>query len=227
MKTLTMLRQRAISSLLGGLFGLALATAGCKEPSLNAPLTAPGVGGSRGDGGGAIGKKQSLTTPLTDAGSDGSAADGMPFTNQDGVLCTSDADCGNPYLTCALPPGTVCGPVSDPPVNDAGYTCGPGTFRVCTARYNLPCQVDTDCGPAGFACINSGCGWVNGVPVTDCPHCEPTGSGPCSSDGDCPQGWSCFSPCPCPTGTPLPKSCNPPFETWACPVCIVASVDGG
>jgi len=94
--------------------------------------------------------------------------------------------------------------------------------------FRLQCEVDTDCGPAAFVCRHGPCGeWIDGVEVPDCRLCQQTGGGPCSIDADCPQGWSCHSPCFCPTNPSYSKGCYPPFSVFSCPGCAVEIVDGG
>ena len=161
-------------------------------------------------------------------GAGGHDASALPAGGQPGVPCTTDADCGNPYLTCSSANGTVCGPVSDASAADSGYVCAPATVHACTVRYNIQCQIDTDCGPAGFVCRHGPCGEsIDGVEVQDCRLCDETGGGPCSLDADCPHGWSCYSPCFCPTNAPYAKGCYPPFEVFSCPGCGIKIVDGG
>lgn len=144
--------------------------------------------------------------------------------------CTKDEDCptgmvcneetrmecsgGGSEPTCE--PGAVC------PKGDAGAPdCTTVTERACTARYELPCEQDNDCGP-GFLCVeqkncmcsgggsagSSGSGTAGGgamgvpEPAPDAPEdqcsCEPTGEfacdlqeTECAKDSDCPMGMSC------------------------------------
>jgi hypothetical protein len=72
--------------------------------------------------------------------------------------------------------------------------------------------VDSDCGPAGFTCNAGVCAEL---PTTH----------PCAGDDDCPQGWSCYSPCPCNGTDTEPKGCYPPFAQFHCDVCITGTVD--
>lgn len=167
----------------------------------------------------------------TGAGGSGAAtgADGsFPAQGNPMSPCSVDSDCGNAYLTCVPQTVYACrdpgadagsGPSKDLPICP---TTAQVTENQCTVRYQLPCQVDSDCGPAGFtcdhSCSNSG---------TSCGICSEDGPGPCSSDDQCPQGWSCYTPCPCGSTPFTGGSCNPPFAIFNCPACITTSVDGG
>ena len=100
-------------------------------------------------------------------------------------------------------PGSPC-------VDDTG--CGNPYLlcagSVCAVRYLSLCSSNSDCGPAGFTCNQFSC---VALPTTS----------PCASNGDCPQGWSCYAPCPC-RNTDNAKGCYPPFLQFNCPVCINA-----
>jgi hypothetical protein len=62
------------------------------------------------------------------------------------LSCQSDADCGT-GTRCYLDVGTRC--VTAP---DGGQSCGPAS--ACTPQWQVPCTVDSDCGP-GFTCSGS------------------------------------------------------------------------
>jgi len=159
----------------------------------------------------------------------GQEGDGSPRPQgQPMSPCSVDSECDNTYLSCVPQTVYVC---RDPSaaIADAGSgvpTC-PATEQItenlCTVRYQLPCQVDHDCGPAGFTCDHS-C-W-NGE--TTCGICLEEGPSRCSSDDQCPQGWACYTPCPCGDTPATGGLCNPPFAVFHCPVCPSGtSLDGG
>jgi hypothetical protein len=145
--------------------------------------------------------------------------------------CAVDSDCHNPYLECA--PTTVYG-CREPASQESDAGCSPAslatapicpatamlTIGLCTERFQEPCVVDADCGPDGFTCTSG--------------HCDgPLEAAICSTDGDCPKGWSCYVPCACASRPDDPKRCYPPFSRFNCPACGVAtpadtaSEDGG
>lgn len=161
--------------------------------------------------------------PLPDASGDdstvidGAAADCGP--PEPYTPCRTDADCGNPYLVCA-PPGsttiTVCrDPGQDPVINPAcpsfailaaAPLCPAQanvTSTVCDIRYQRPCTVDADCGPAGFMCQDEQCQWTSTT---------------CTTAADCPTGWDCYVSCPCPGIRDTP-TCMPPFAFSSCGAC--------
>jgi hypothetical protein len=142
--------------------------------------------------------------------------------------CNMDSDCDDAFLVCRQMQAFGCRS-PDPSDPNAVPSCFqwnqptdlpicPDEAQVilgfCWAKYQLPCHVDSDCGPAGFSCSGSG-------------TCNQTGSGPCTTDSDCPQEWSCYAPCPCPTGPPGKLWCYPPFAEFNCPACLVGPFDGG
>jgi hypothetical protein len=160
-----------------------------------------------------------------------------------GALCASDSDCGNAFLGCAPTTGTTCRAAGP----DAGAGSPPWsypdnlpicpetatvTFDSCTARYQLPCRADTDCGPAGFTCVH-GSSFESPCPGDDsgtaaCGICNQEAKGPCSADAECPAGWSCYWPCSCAGQAPVAKGCYPPFAQFNCPSCPGGVVgDGG
>ena len=160
------------------------------------------------------------------AGTDGGGGNAPQAQGQPMSLCSADSECDNPYLTCVPQTFYAC---RDPgaAVADAGSALPicPATEQVtenlCTVRYQLPCQIDSDCGPAGFTCDHS-C-WNGGAP---CGICSEEGDSSCRNDNQCPQGWSCYTPCPCGDTTPGTGICNPPFAMFSCPICVT-QVDGG
>jgi hypothetical protein len=152
---------------------------------------------------------------------DGSAAG---TGNLMGVCCT-DSDCGNPYLACTATSVSICG--ESGPAPDAGASTPPAcglpdhvptcptteqvTLGLCIQRYQRACHVDSDCGPAGFTCNSGSCAEL---PTTH----------PCASEDECPQGWSCYSPCPCNGVDVYAKGCYPPFAEFNCPVCVNGTI---
>lgn len=151
--------------------------------------------------------------------------------SQEGHLCSTDTDCADPYLVCA--PGIVFVCHDSDAGTDAGNApicTGPVNLTSCMVRYQRPCRVDSDCGLAGFSCNRQAPNNCQGddAGTTACGHCDQTAGGPCTSNDACPQGWSCYSACSCPTNPPGPKGCYPPFAWFSCPNCgvTVISVDG-
>jgi hypothetical protein len=119
------------------------------------------------------------------------AAAQLPVPGDAGpVSCSSDADCGNPYLVCSS--------------------------GVCVVRYQQPCKTNLDCGPAGFTCnLNAGT-LCTSSGCTTTTRCDPQ-ENPCAADADCPSGWSCFSPGGGPAqlgDAGSPKRCYPPFSVF-------------
>jgi hypothetical protein len=190
-----------------------------------------GTGGALGPSGAAGG----ATTDEADAGAahgpsgtaDGAPADcGPPMET---APCRTDSDCRSAYLVC-VPPDyvtvTICrDPNASPdpscpvfPELSAAPIC-PQTIRVtstiCEVRYQRPCTVDSDCGPAGYMCVSGGC--------------RQTLSGAaCNSASDCPTEWDCYAPCACPgSGVSAKTVCVPPFAQFGCPECPAVTSDGG
>jgi hypothetical protein len=144
----------------------------------SSPLGGTGGTGGAGAGGGGTGG-------AADAGS-------APSVALIGQPCTTDATCGNPFLTCIK--------------------------NECLVRYQQPCTVDSDCGPAGFACTPA-CADAGPSCVcpagTNCNQCVMTGPTPtCTSDDQCLTGWSCYDLCN--TGIPANRRCDPPFLISLC-----------
>ncbi len=130
----------------------------------------------------------------------------------EGAPCTADADCPAPML-CHAESYEECDRV---PACAAGENCAtrsPSSCRevlgpaTCREPYELPCRVDSDCGP-GFRCTEDVVGWCTGSAGKDeagdggivPPVCgeEPTGTFscrllelPCTSAADCPVGFVC------------------------------------
>lgn len=133
--------------------------------------------------------------------------------------CRVDSDCQNPYLVCERPNGGVfvcrdpqavvdlaCPSLVDATNVPTCPTTEPVPYSVCTVRYQRPCTVDMDCGPAGFMCTGG--------------RCEGAGSlTTCSTAADCPAAWDCYAPCACP-GIEGTKVCEPPFAEFGCPACV-------
>jgi len=133
--------------------------------------------------------------------------------------CRVDSDCKNRFLVCESPTGGVfvCRDPEavvdlscpSPQVDTSKVPSCPATvpvpYSVCQVRYQLPCAVDKDCGPAGFTCVGGRC----------------QGSAPtnvCATAADCPTGWECYAPCACP-GVDAGTVCEPPFAVFGCPAC--------
>lgn len=82
------------------------------------------------------------------------------------AACETDAGCGEgmvcaEYTTpcdIAVPDAAECPPGVDCKAADPAFApapppdCTPSTERLCTPRWQLPCETATDCGP-GFACV--------------------------------------------------------------------------
>jgi hypothetical protein len=176
---------------------------------------------------------------LVGARIDSSAADnrdggaGPIGSGQPGSACSYDGGCGNPFLVCAPSNGVACrDPDASAPVSSGLPVCpmtAPVTLDLCAVRYDLPCRVDSDCGPAGFTCNRQAVSSCEGAAAdTDCGYCDGQAQeGPCTGDGDCPAGWSCYSPCPCATSSATAMGCYPPFAAFGCPACIVTVPDAG
>jgi hypothetical protein len=119
----------------------------------------------------------------------------VAFVDGGPIDCSVDAGCGNPYLACV----NICGGA------DAAFTSLPGAadancpagspVDLCVPTYELPCKTNSDCGPAGFICEDAGaiCPAGGGLACVPLPGCRAQ-STLCSSDNDCPTGWSCYSP---------------------------------
>jgi hypothetical protein len=82
--------------------------------------------------------------------------------------CSVDSDCGNPFLARVSQMASMCrdpsvdagsGPLSgDIPSNlPLCPTVALVTVKLCSVRYQVPCQIDSDCGPDGFTCIVGQC----------------------------------------------------------------------
>jgi hypothetical protein len=160
------------------------------------------------------------------ASSDSGASETSATTDnsQPGMPCSGDSDCGNPFLACVSQMATLCRDPNSASA-DAGSETLPGnipnnlplcptvaqvTVNLCSVRYQLPCRVDSDCGPDEFTCNGGQC---SQPPLTTC-----------SGDAVCPQGWSCYAPC---GGCGYSKYCYPPFSMFSCPICLGSLVDGG
>jgi len=179
----------------------------------------------------------SSTAPGLDAAaaSEGTADAGFSPRGADGavesgalplIFCSSDSDCGNPYLACAPTRLNVCrdpdaSPGTEPAALADASVCPSRSWEVldvCFVRYQLDCDSSASCGPAGFTCGTQGAACSGGacVPLTRCQHQYTL----CSSDSDCPAGWSCYSPPeepPAPPGAAVqrpPMACYPPFAEF-------------
>ena len=176
----------------------ALGGLGCSGTPLVADSAAPGAAGAKGQ---------------ADGGSDGPEGGAMSGLNQP---CSVDSDCGSPFLACVPKTGVMSGSVIV-------------TLRFCTPRYQLPCNVDTDCGPDGFTCNHNPSG-ATPCPGADsgttaCGTCDDQG-GLCSSEAECPAGWSCYSACWCNGQPASAMGCYPPFVPWfSCPLCVTGIID--
>lgn len=147
--------------------------------------------------------------PLGDAGQGACSSD---FTT-----CACDDECA-PGLRCMPGARTLC-------VGDNSDTCS--LAGQCAAPWQMPCSTAADCGEGGFACV------ANGSLCTASTGCQTTTScvapalpDTCTTDSDCPAGWTCLpdtaadtlcvvftqhcpmNGCPAPTGKML---CRPPL----------------
>jgi hypothetical protein len=130
------------------------------------------------------------------SGSSGSSSRSSTIADAGPISCSVDSDCGNPYLACA-----------------------PAPVSQCVPSYQLPCKTSSDCGPAGFTCnpnAGTNCSAAGCMPVARCESQYTL----CSSDSECPAGWSCYAPpggvAPPPGGprTSDPMACYPPFASF-------------
>jgi hypothetical protein len=126
----------------------------------------------------------------------------------------ADADCGDPYLACVATQGWRCAD------SDAGSGCPQDvsvTLHLCSPTYQQPCRKDSDCGPDGFTC-NLDAGKVcspDGCETIS--RCESGDYTLCSSDAECPDGWSCYAPpdsCLDCDDAGFPQVCYPPFTVF-------------
>jgi hypothetical protein len=154
-------------------------------------------------------------------------------------LCAVDSDCGSPYLACAATPLDVCRPADAdttayPQLADAAIcpAMSRGVLDICVVRYQLPCRVDSDCGPAGFTCnLDAGTLCKDGSCST-LTRCESHDT-PCATNSECPAAWSCYSPIGGlqPSDASALKACYPPFAMFNGPAGAVWSptqpVDSG
>jgi hypothetical protein len=161
---------------------------------------------------------QSGGIPITaDAGRDLEAelvpcrsADQFSGSRKPNDPCAVDSDCHDPYLSCTTQKGSMCRDGNAVPEQTGCPSsiptdipiCPTSTYvalRLCDVRFGQACFVDADCGPAGFLCRDGGC--------------QPQSHGPCTTNTDCPSGWTCADSCP---GTSpdagAPRSCLPPFS---------------
>ena len=132
------------------------------------------------------------------------------------LSCLTAADCGGPPATCELttyqtcagkdpacPAGSPCG---EKPSTPDQTGCAPYVEGICRQAYDLPCQVDADCG-TGFHCAEqigmscSGSASSGGSGVAPESHeachvsrgtfaCELTKTA-CKLDSDCAAGLRC------------------------------------
>ena len=185
------------------------------------------AGGSSGGaaGGSPVADDAGGARGISEAPDGGAPTDCGPPTET--APCRTDSDCRSAYLICVPPDYETIELCRDP---DAGVDPFPAcpsfpayatapicpqtvrvTSTVCEVRYQRPCTVDSDCGPAGFMCVGGGC--------------RQTLSGaPCNSASDCPTEWQCYAPCACPTsGIAATTVCVPPFAQFGCPACPAAN----
>ncbi|HEY6876915.1 MAG TPA: hypothetical protein VI299_02805 [Polyangiales bacterium] len=130
--------------------------------------------------------------------------------------CLTAADCGGAPATCRLttyqtcagkdpscPAGSACG---DKPTMNNQADCAPYVEGTCYQQYELPCQIDADCG-GGFRCVEqigracSGMGSTggNGMPPWFHEECYETRGtfacelieASCKVDSDCAAGLRC------------------------------------
>jgi hypothetical protein len=143
-----------------------------------------------------------------------------------GRECKVDADCGDPYLVCNATLVFIdeCFRIDaglDAP-SDAGAcrTSVEAMRNLCAPSYQVPCRVDSDCGPDGFTCNLDGgriCSADAGCETYG--RCE-SDETLCSSDAECPEGWSCYAPTShcfggdCDVDAGIRKACYPPFTVF-------------
>ena len=173
------------------------------------------------------------------------AAKGQPVATGDAgpIFCSADSDCGNPYLACAPAQVFVCRDADaasvEPGTADAAIcpATSQETVNWCEPTYQLPCKTSADCGPAGFTCNPNAateCSSAGCMPIARCESQYTL----CSSDSDCPVGWSCYAPAgglpPPPDGdssmSGSPMACYPPFAMFngsAGPATFNGSADAG
>jgi hypothetical protein len=173
---------------------------------------------------------QSATTAARDAAADRAevaCGAGLKFSVSQGlqIICASDSDCQDPYLRCVATMGSVCRDddsaalANECPSNflrdvPRCPTQAAVTVKACSVGYEQPCALDSDCGPAGFACMG-------GI-------CQQT-TASCLTAADCPDRWTCFNPCSCEDAG---ATCHPPLAIYrgcrCMPVADVqdAGVDG-
>jgi hypothetical protein len=141
------------------------------------------------------------------------------------VFCASDSDCGNPYLACSPTSLSICRSDPDASATNAALAdaalcpaMSQEVLDVCVVRYQLPCDASASCGPAGFTCAASGT-LCNSAGCMQEMRCQSQYT-LCSSDSDCPAGWSCYSPAgggalpPDAGAQAAPKACYPPFAMF-------------
>jgi hypothetical protein len=87
----------------------------------------------------------------------------------------------------------------------------PITANLCGIRYQRPCNVDSDCGPAFTCTFSSAC-----AAGSTCGTCRVEPGTPCVTSADCPKEWDCYAPCAC---TNAQTICVAPFERFGCPEC--------
>jgi hypothetical protein len=215
--------------------GVPTCVAGRCQDSLNISSPRPdgGTGAATGTAGttsatGSAGATGSGGTPGGDGARDAGAC-GDPYANSSMPMapCAVDSDCHSAYLFCGPPQDTVEGcRDADAAVDDcappafADLPICPATKRItanlCGIRYQRPCQVDSDCGP-GFTCGPSDASMCPaGSP---CGTCQEPPLATCVTKANCPKGWDCYDPCPCPTMPNAQTYCYPPFAGFNCPAC--------
>jgi hypothetical protein len=186
----------------------------CGSNDRSLSVEPPADGGQKSEGGTEVSSAAGASEGLGSFPGGSSTDDGAADVAQPGLPCSVDSDCGNPFLSCVAQLVTMCRATNsvnaDAAMTSRGSipvdlpTCptqAQVTVNLCSVRYLLPCQVDSDCGPDGFTCADGQCSsqaFVN-----------------CSEDSECPQGWSCHDPC-CGGSAP---NCYPPFAVTSCGVC--------
>ncbi len=118
------------------------------------PKDQPNCAGGAGGGAGASSPTKTATPPPTTTATelvcqpiackvDADCGSGMVCFAQTGTACSGSAS-----AQPACPPNQVCPPAPDP----APPVCTTTTTTTCAFKWQLPCQVDADCGDGAFTC---------------------------------------------------------------------------
>jgi hypothetical protein len=164
-----------------------------------------------------------MTCALGSCATDSDCASGMSCSTRTVSECTGGGTACNADAACQ---------VSPPP------TCTSTTSSTCAPKYNLPCQVDSDCG-SGFTCVPEPCACAasnsSGTetsPIDASCGCPDTAGNicqlnpiSCAAGSDCPSTWTCQvtidAICACPgvvmaDGASLPCICPDASSSGSC-----------